>query len=197
MSTRGSERAPEPQRSPRPLPEITVVDPACGGGHFLVRAFDLLVEMYAPRRTTRYPQRSPSRRWAERARTVWPRLRASTTRALARWLLPVPGVIPANCTHSGEFARESSGHLGGSLALRRWVAGSRLAPSRRPNPPARHAAPRSRGYFPAEGTALWGTATGDLPSLVLTADAVRRLRLLIETLEGRRRGRRANAQQSE
>jgi len=54
----------------------------------------------------------------------------------------------------------------------------------------------SRGYFPAEGTALWGTATGDLPSLVLTADAVRRLRLLIEASEGRRRGRRSNAQQS-
>lgn len=30
----------------KPLREITLIDPACGSGHFLVRAFELLVEMY-------------------------------------------------------------------------------------------------------------------------------------------------------
>ncbi len=42
-------RPPEGQasvRPVRPLREITVLDPACGSGHFLVRAFDLLVQMY-------------------------------------------------------------------------------------------------------------------------------------------------------
>jgi hypothetical protein len=33
-------------RSVRPLRTITLLDPACGSGHFLVRAFDLLVRMY-------------------------------------------------------------------------------------------------------------------------------------------------------
>ncbi|MCC7107454.1 MAG: hypothetical protein IT307_20140, partial [Chloroflexi bacterium] len=39
----GQER---PKREPRPLRTVTLIDPACGSGHFLVRAFDLLVEMY-------------------------------------------------------------------------------------------------------------------------------------------------------
>lgn len=34
------------ERPVRPVREITVLDPACGSGHFLVRAFDLLVQMY-------------------------------------------------------------------------------------------------------------------------------------------------------
>ena len=42
-------------RAPRPLREITLLDPACGSGHFLVRAFDLLVEMY--REEGREPER--------------------------------------------------------------------------------------------------------------------------------------------
>lgn len=44
-----------PQRPERPLREITLLDPACGSGHFLVRAFDLLVEMY--REEGREPER--------------------------------------------------------------------------------------------------------------------------------------------
>ncbi len=39
----------------RALREITLLDPACGSGHFLVRAFDLLVEMY--REEGREPER--------------------------------------------------------------------------------------------------------------------------------------------
>ncbi len=34
-------------RTPRRLRDITLLDPCCGSGHFLTRAFDLLVEMYA------------------------------------------------------------------------------------------------------------------------------------------------------
>ncbi|MCL4534925.1 MAG: BREX-1 system adenine-specific DNA-methyltransferase PglX [Chloroflexi bacterium] len=33
-------------RPAKPLREVTLLDPACGSGHFLVRAFDLLVAMY-------------------------------------------------------------------------------------------------------------------------------------------------------
>ena len=44
-----------PRREPRPLRDITLLDPACGSGHFLVRAFDLLVEMY--REEGREPER--------------------------------------------------------------------------------------------------------------------------------------------
>lgn len=41
-----AEGEPPHPREVRPLRDITVLDPACGSGHFLVRAFDLLVEMY-------------------------------------------------------------------------------------------------------------------------------------------------------
>jgi hypothetical protein len=44
---RPPEGNPEYRREPRPLREITLLDPACGSGHFLVRAFGLLAEMYA------------------------------------------------------------------------------------------------------------------------------------------------------
>jgi len=33
-------------REPRPVAELTLLDPACGSGHFLLYAFDLLAEMY-------------------------------------------------------------------------------------------------------------------------------------------------------
>ncbi len=36
----------EGEGSPRRLRDVTLMDPACGSGHFLVRAFDLLVDMY-------------------------------------------------------------------------------------------------------------------------------------------------------
>jgi hypothetical protein len=52
---RPAEGAPQPQGAPRPLREITVMDTGCGSGHFLVRAFDLLVEMY--REEGREPER--------------------------------------------------------------------------------------------------------------------------------------------
>ena len=44
---RPPEGNPKPERPVRRLREITVMDPACGSGHFLVRAFDLLAQMYA------------------------------------------------------------------------------------------------------------------------------------------------------
>lgn len=34
-------------RAPRPVREITLLDPACGSGHFLVRAFELFAQLYA------------------------------------------------------------------------------------------------------------------------------------------------------
>jgi hypothetical protein len=43
---RPPEGDPIQRREPRPLRDITLLDPACGSGHFLVRAFDQLVEMY-------------------------------------------------------------------------------------------------------------------------------------------------------
>jgi hypothetical protein len=43
---RPSEGSPRPQRPTHRVREITVMDPACGSGHFLVRAFDILVQMY-------------------------------------------------------------------------------------------------------------------------------------------------------
>jgi len=39
--------APRPAREPKRVREITLLDPACGSGHFLLRAFDLFREMYA------------------------------------------------------------------------------------------------------------------------------------------------------
>jgi Eco57I restriction-modification methylase len=36
----------EPQRTPKPLPEVKVIDPACGSGNFLLYAFDFLYELY-------------------------------------------------------------------------------------------------------------------------------------------------------
>ncbi len=44
---RPPEGNPKPQRPASRVREITVMDPACGSGHFLVRAFDLLAQMYA------------------------------------------------------------------------------------------------------------------------------------------------------
>ncbi len=41
----GAPRRPDGAR-PERLRDLTLLDPACGGGHFLARAFDLLVEMY-------------------------------------------------------------------------------------------------------------------------------------------------------
>ncbi len=41
----GAPRRPDGGR-PERLRELHLLDPACGGGHFLARAFDLLVEMY-------------------------------------------------------------------------------------------------------------------------------------------------------
>lgn len=41
-----TEGNPAVEREARPLREITLIDPACGSGHFLVRAFELLEEMY-------------------------------------------------------------------------------------------------------------------------------------------------------
>lgn len=45
---RPPEGAPRRQEAKRPerLRDLTLLDPACGSGHFLARAFDLLVEMY-------------------------------------------------------------------------------------------------------------------------------------------------------
>ncbi len=39
--------APTPAREPKRVRDITILDPACGSGHFLLRAFDLFMEMYA------------------------------------------------------------------------------------------------------------------------------------------------------
>jgi hypothetical protein len=39
--------APVPTRAPKRVRDITLLDPACGSGHFLLRAFDLFMEMYA------------------------------------------------------------------------------------------------------------------------------------------------------
>ena len=38
---------PPVTREPRPVREITLLDPACGSGHFLVRAFELFAQLYA------------------------------------------------------------------------------------------------------------------------------------------------------
>ncbi len=43
---RPPEGNPKPQRSVRRVRDITIIDPACGSGHFLVRAFDILAQMY-------------------------------------------------------------------------------------------------------------------------------------------------------
>ena len=44
----------------------------------------------------------------------------------------------------------------------------------------------SRGYFPADRTALLDVVeAGDLPALQLTSDAVRQLRLLVQALQAR------------
>jgi hypothetical protein len=48
----------------------------------------------------------------------------------------------------------------------------------------------SRGYFPAVGTALFSAEEGDLAALVLTGDAVRQLRQLVEAVGARTRRRR-------
>jgi hypothetical protein len=37
---------PIPKREPKRVREITLLDPACGSGHFLLRAFDLFMDMY-------------------------------------------------------------------------------------------------------------------------------------------------------
>jgi hypothetical protein len=39
--------APRLARAPKRVRDITLLDPACGSGHFLLRAFDLFMEMYA------------------------------------------------------------------------------------------------------------------------------------------------------
>lgn len=38
---------PPATREPRPVREITLLDPACGSGHFLVRPFELFAQLYA------------------------------------------------------------------------------------------------------------------------------------------------------
>lgn len=48
----------------------------------------------------------------------------------------------------------------------------------------------SRSYFPAAGTALFDAQTRDHVAVMLTVDATRRLRQLIEALQARNRRRR-------
>ncbi len=56
----------------------------------------------------------------------------------------------------------------------------------------------SRGYLPVAGTALYGEQDDapSSPALTLTTDAVRQLRLHVEALQKRRRGRRSGPLQS-
>jgi hypothetical protein len=94
---RPPEGTPEPQRPPRPLREITLLDPACGSGHFLVRAFDLLVDMY--REEGREPEREIPHLIIERnLHGIDIDLRAAQIAALALYLkgcaLAGPGFRP-------------------------------------------------------------------------------------------------------
>jgi hypothetical protein len=49
-----------PPRSPKPVREIRVLDPACGSGHFLLYAFDLLFTMYREAEPELDPRQIPA-----------------------------------------------------------------------------------------------------------------------------------------